>query len=126
MVAERITFEQIGKPANNPLLSPAWKTTGLVFTSGATGVDYSTNTLPEDLAEQTENTIKNLKEVLEAAGSSLDKVLKVLLLISDGKDAKIVNEIYGKYFTNKPARSCIIVGFPNPKLKVEIECVAEY
>lgn len=64
--------------------------------------------------------------MLKASGSSLDKVLKVLLFVAHPADAAKVNEVYAKYFTTKPARSCIVVGFPNPEIKVELECVAEY
>lgn len=122
---EQVTWEQIERTGNN-LLSPAYKTRGTVFTSGAIGTDPKTDELPEDVESQTENAIQNLKHVLERSGSSLDKVLKVLLLIRDREDAPAINKIYAKYFTTKPARSAIIVGFPNPNLKVELECVAEF
>lgn len=122
---ERISWESINAKGNT-LLSPAYKSNGHVFASGSVGSDPLTGTIPTDVKLQTEFAIVNLERVLKAAGSSLDKVLKVLLFIADPADAPAVNEVYAKYFTSKPARSAIIVGFPNPKLKVELECVAEY
>lgn len=119
----RITWDDINKPGNK-LLSPASISNGHVFTSGALGVDANGN-FPECPAKQTELAIKNLEEVLIASGSSLDRILKVLLFVSDSSDVSEVNKVYGKYITTKPSRSCVIVGFPNPKVKVEIECVAE-
>lgn len=121
---EKITWEDINK-SGNKLLCPAYKSNGHVFTSGCLGTD-SNGSLPESVAEQTENAIKNLEEVLKASGSSLDRVLKVLLFVADGSYSGEVNKVYAKYFTSKPGRSCVVVGFPNPKVKVELECVAQY
>jgi enamine deaminase RidA (YjgF/YER057c/UK114 family) len=122
---EKVSWEQINR-VGNTLLSPAYKSNGHVFTSGSVGTDPVTNELPDDVESQTENAIQNLKHVLTQSGSSIDKVLKVLLLIRDPKDAPAINKIYAKHFKTQPARSAIIVGFPNPKLKVELEAVAEY
>lgn len=121
---QKVTWEDIKQSGNN-LLSPAYKLNGHVFTSGCLGTD-STGNLPESIETQTENAIKNLEAVLKFSGLDLNRVLKVLLFISDRQDAAAVNKIYSKYFVNKPARSCIMVQFPNPKVKVELECVAEY
>lgn len=122
---EKITWEDINQKGNK-LLSPAHKSNGHVFTSGAVGSHPVTNAIPTDVKLQTEYAIKNIETVLKASGSSLDKVLKVLLFIAHPADAAAVNEVYAKYFTTQPSRSCIVVGFPNPQLKVELECVAEY
>lgn len=122
---KRISWESIN-PKGNPLISPAYKSNGHVFTSGSAGSDHSTGVIPADVRLQTELAIKNLEKVLKAAGSSLDKVLKVLLFIAHPSEAAAVNEVYAKYFTSKPARSTIVVRFPHPELKVEMECVAEY
>ncbi|KAH3679165.1 hypothetical protein WICMUC_001176 [Wickerhamomyces mucosus] len=122
---EKVTWEQINR-SGNKLLAPAYKSNGHVFTSGSVGSDPVTKEIPEDVAQQTENAILNLEHVLKHSGSSLDKVFKVLLFVSDGSFGPIVNEIYHKYFPHQPARSCIVVGFPNKKIKVELEAVAEY
>ncbi|ODQ66618.1 YjgF-like protein [Nadsonia fulvescens var. elongata DSM 6958] len=120
-----VTYEDINEESSASFLLPAWKSNGHVFTSGQVGTDANGN-LPEDLAEQTRNAFANLKKVLEASGSGLDKILKVLLFISDGSYSSVVNKIYAETFPHKPARSCIVVSFPNKALKVELECVAEY
>lgn len=121
---KKVSWEDISQ-AGNDLLSPAWKLNGHVFTSGCLGTDASGN-LPESVEQQTENAIKNLESVLKFSGLNLNRVLKVLLFISDREDAAVVNKVYGKYFLNKPARSCVILQFPNANVKVELECIAEY
>ncbi|SGZ53803.1 CIC11C00000005115 [Sungouiella intermedia] len=121
---KKVSWEDISQSGNS-LLSPAWKLNGHVFTSGCLGTDASGN-LPESVEQQTENAIKNLEAVLKFSGLGLNRVLKVLLFISNGDDAAVVNKVYAKYFLNKPARSCVILQFPNPNVKVELECVAEY
>lgn len=121
---QKVTWEDINA-TGNALLSPAYKSNGHVFTSGQVGVDAS-GKLGDGVTAQTELAILNLKKVLEVSGSSLDKVLKVLLFIKNREDAAAVNAVYKKYFTTQPGRSCIIVDFPNPEILVELECTAEY
>lgn len=123
-MVQKVTWEQVQQPSNS-LLSPAYKSNGHVFTSGSVGFDSNGN-VPSSVTEQTENAIKNLEAVLKASGSSLDKVLKVLLFVGDASYAADVNKVYAKYFKTQPGRSCIVVGFPNPAIKVELECVAQY
>lgn len=122
-MVSRVTWEQLNK-AGNSLLSPASVSKGRVFTSGCLGTDAQ-GKMPESVAEQTKNAIESLGEVLKASGSSFDDVVKVLLFVGDASYVAEVNQIYSKYLTSRPARSCVVVGFPNPKVKVEIECVAE-
>jgi len=122
---ERISWENLNK-SGTTFLSPAYKSNGHVFTSGQTGKDPVTGEFPSCPKKQTELAIKNAEIVLNAAGTTLDKTLKVLLFISDAADSAAINEVYAKYFINKPARSCIIVKFPNKNIKVEMELVAEY
>ncbi|AQZ11666.1 (ZYRO0D09856g) [Zygosaccharomyces parabailii] len=122
----RVSWKQVGAPEHN-LLSPAYITSSdreLVFTSGCVGTDSSQN-LPECPVEQAKNAFENLSKVLEASGSSLDNVLKVLLFVRDPAIAPSVNRIYQKYFPGKPARSCIVVAFPDARIHVELECVAQ-
>lgn len=88
-------------------------------------MDYATGTYPEDLEQQIHNAFNNLKATLEGAGSSIEKVLKVLLFISDGLYINKINEIYQQVFVSRPARSCVIVLFPNKSIMLELECVAE-
>ncbi|EDK39824.2 hypothetical protein PGUG_03922 [Meyerozyma guilliermondii ATCC 6260] len=120
---KQVTWEQVGQKFN-PILSPAYISNGLVLSSGSVGV-RSDGVVAETAAEQTTLAIENMKTVLEKSGSNLNKVVKVLLFITDEKDSKVVNEVYHKYFPHSPARSCVIVKFPSTSLKVELECVAE-
>lgn len=96
----------------------------LVFASGQLGLNDE-GVLEGDVAVQTENAVKHLGEVLLAAGSSLDKVVKTTCFLSSIADFAAFNEVYGKYFTNKPARSLIeAAALPKGSL-VEIEAIAE-
>lgn len=123
MPGQRVEWEAIGAKGIS-FLSPAYVSNGHVFTSGQVGENFETGELADTLEQQTEVAIGNLKKVLEASGSSLDKVIKVLLFVAHPLYAPIVNGIYVKHFPQKPARSCVVVAFPNPALKVELEAVA--
>ncbi|QLG71184.1 hypothetical protein HG535_0B02220 [Zygotorulaspora mrakii] len=127
-MVEKITWAQVGSSTVSGLLSPAFVTgsgSQLVFTSGCVGTDEKTGKLPSSIEDQARNAFLNLKTVLEKSGSSTDSILKVLLFLSDKSYAVKVNEIYKEFFPNQPARSCILVSFPNESLKVELECVAQ-
>lgn len=127
-MARKITWKDVGVKDGFPLISPGFATESgnqLLFSSGCVGTDPVTNELPEDLEQQARNSMINLKKVLEVSGSSVDSVLKILLFVSDGSYAGIVNKVFKEFFPNQPARSCIVVAFPNNKLKVELECIAE-
>ena len=95
-----------------------------VFASGQLGLSEQ-GVLEGDVATQTENAIRHLSEVLVAAGSGLDYVVKTTCFLSNIKDFAAFNETYGKYFTSKPARSLIeAAALPKGSL-VEIEAIAE-
>ena len=99
---------------------------GLIFTSGQIPVDPATGEIVEGGIEaQTEQVFANLKAVLEAAGSSFDKVVKATVFLQDMKDFATVNGIYAKYLgTDAPARSAVqVAGLPKGSL-VEIEVIA--
>ena len=97
---------------------------GLVFVSGMLGIDAS-GTLGDGIAMQTENAITNLAGVLAAAGSGLDKVVKTTCFLAHIADFAAFNEVYGKYFTEKPARSLIeAAALPKGSL-VEIDAIAQ-
>ncbi|MDR2803881.1 MAG: RidA family protein [Treponema sp.] len=98
----------------------------LVFTSGQIPLDPKTGEMVGgDVAEQTERVITNLKAVLEAAGSSLNNIVKTTCFLSDMNDFARFNEIYAKYFLEKPARSTVAVRQLPKNALVEIEAVAE-
>ncbi|MBQ7370931.1 MAG: RidA family protein [Blautia sp.] len=98
---------------------------GLVFTSGQIPVDPATGTMPEGIAAQTEQSCKNVGALLEAAGSGFDKVIKTTCFLADINDFAAFNEVYAKYFTSKPARSCVAVKDIPKGALCEIECIAE-
>lgn len=108
----------------HPVLGPAWTSNGHVFTSGIVGQNYTTGEIPETLEEQTELAIANVKKILEASGSSIDKVFKVMMFISHADYSQEMNRIFGKHFPQKPARSCVIAAFMDARIKVELEVIA--
>lgn len=120
---EKITTENAPK-AIGPY-SQAVKVGNIVYTSGQIALDpVSGNINGETTAEQTEQVMKNLSAVLEAAGTSLDNVIKTTCFLADISDFTQFNEVYGKYITTAPARSCVAVK-DLPKLaKVEVEVIA--
>ncbi|MEO8025665.1 MAG: RidA family protein [Bryobacteraceae bacterium] len=99
---------------------------GLAFLSGQIPLDPATNTMVEGGIEaQTERVMENVKGLLEACGSSLDKVLKTTVFIKDMGEFAKMNEVYARYFTaNPPARATVEAARLPRDVKVEIECVA--
>jgi 2-iminobutanoate/2-iminopropanoate deaminase len=98
----------------------------LVFTSGQIALSAeSGEVVGSSVAEQTGLAIKNLEAVLEAAGSSLSKVIKTTCFLADMNDFAVFNEVYAKYFSTKPARSTVAVRQLPKSVLVEIEAVAE-
>ena len=99
---------------------------GLVFTSGQIPIDpKSGNIEAKDIAAQTEQVMKNLGEVLSEAGSSYEKVIKTTCFLANISDFAAFNEVYAKYFTEKPARSCVAVKDIPKGALVEVEVIAE-
>ena len=98
---------------------------GILYSAGQIAINPETNTVEAvTIEEQTEQVCKNLGEVLRAAGSSFDKVLKTTGFLSDMGDFAAFNEVYGKYFTSKPARSCVAVKTLPKNLLCEVEVIA--
>ena len=105
--------------------SQAMKANGFVFTSGQIAINPVNGKIEETTIEgQTEQVMKNLGAVLKQAGSSYEKTLKTVCFLADMNDFGKFNEIYGKYFTSKPARSCVAVKTLPKNVLVEVECVA--
>lgn len=99
---------------------------GLIYTSGQIPIDPSSGAIEADTIEgQTEQIIKNLSAILTAADSSLDRVVKTTCYLKNIGDFGIFNEIYAKYFTSKPARSCVEVSNLPKGALAEIEVIAE-
>ena len=103
------------------------KTGNLVFTSGQLPIDISTGKLvSDDIKEATKHCLNNISSVLEAAGTSLDKVVKTAVFLKNLDDFTAMNEVYSSYFSeNSPARSCIQVAKLPMDAIVEIEAIAE-
>lgn len=98
----------------------------LVFTSGQIAINPKTSAVEATTIEaQTEQVCKNLCEVLKAAGSDITKVVKTVCFLADMNDFAAFNEVYAKYFTQKPARSCVAVKTLPKNVLVEIDTIAE-
>lgn len=123
-MAEKILTDKA--PAAIGPYSQAIKVGDLVFTSGQIPIDpESGNIEAKDITAQTEQVMKNLGAVLAAAGSSFEKAVKTTCFLADIKDFAAFNEVYGKYFTQKPARSCVAVKDLPKGALVEVEVIAE-
>ncbi len=105
--------------------SQGMETSTLVITSGQIPVDPATGIIPEGIEKQAEQSCKNVKAVLEASGSGLDKVIKTTCFLADMADFGKFNEVYAKYFTSNPARSCVAVREIPKGVLCEIEAIAE-
>ena len=106
--------------------SQAVKANGLLFTSGQIAINPATNTVEATtIEEQTTQVCENLKAVVEAAGTDMSKVVKTVCFLADINDFASFNEIYGKYFTSKPARSCVAVKDLPKGVLCEVELIAE-
>ncbi len=105
--------------------SPGIQAGNMVFASGTTGVDPDTGSLVEGVAEQTRQALTNLSKVLEAGGSSMTKVLKTTVFMTNLQEFATMNEVYGGVFaTEPPARSTIQVAALPGGASVEIEAIA--
>ncbi|MFR2892307.1 RidA family protein [Peptoniphilus grossensis] len=106
--------------------SQATEVNGFIFTSGQIPLIPETGELvSDDIKKATARSLDNIKAILEEAGSSLDKVLKVNIFLDDVNDFVAVNEVYAEYFTeHKPARSCVEVANLPKKALIEIEAIA--
>jgi 2-iminobutanoate/2-iminopropanoate deaminase len=106
--------------------SQAIKANGLVFASGQIPTDPQTGQfVPGGIKEQTEQALKNLAAVLEAAGSSLNRIVKTTVFLADMNEFSAMNEIYGKFFSeNPPARATVEAARLPRDARVEIEAIA--
>ncbi|MBP0964688.1 MAG: RidA family protein [Oscillospiraceae bacterium] len=106
--------------------SQAVVSNGMVFTSGQIAINPASGNVEADTIEgQTEQIMKNLGEVLKASGASFDTAVKTTCFLADMGDFAKFNEIYGKYFTSKPARSCVAVKTLPKNVLAEVEVIAE-
>lgn len=106
--------------------SQAIKTGNLLFTSGQIAINPETSQVEaSDIEGQTEQVCKNISAILDAAGTSFDRVVKITCFLADMNDFAAFNAIYANYFTSKPARSCVAVKALPKNVLVEVEVIAE-
>lgn len=123
------TAKKIVKTENAPgaigPYSQAVKTDNMVFVSGQLAFDPNTGVLvTDDIRTETRQALNNLKAILEAAGSSLEKVVKATVFIKNMDDFPLINEVYGDFFTeNYPARACVEVARLPKDANVEVEAI---
>ncbi|HZF62596.1 MAG TPA: RidA family protein [Desulfovibrio sp.] len=97
----------------------------LLFTSGQIPVDPSTKAVSDDVADQARQSLENVKAVVEAGGSSMNRVVKTTVFLADMGDFAAVNQVYSTFFAEPfPARSCVQVAALPLGVKVEIEAIA--
>ena len=104
--------------------SQGYEANGFVFTSGQIPVDPATGSVPQGIAAQAEQSCKNVGAVLAAAGAGYDRVVKTTCFLADMGDFAAFNEVYARYFTSKPARSCVAVKDLPKGVLCEIEAIA--
>ncbi len=105
--------------------SQAYIHNGILYTAGQVPINPETNNIDATtIEEQAEQSCKNLAAVLEEAGTSFDKVIKTTCFLADMADFAAFNEVYAKYFTSKPARSCVAVKTLPKNALCEIELIA--
>ena len=105
--------------------SQGFVTNGFVYTSGQIPVNPADGTIPAGIAAQAQQSCKNVGAILEAGGSSFEKVVKTTCFLADIADFAAFNEVYAKFFTSKPARSCVAVKDLPKGVLCEIEATAE-
>ncbi len=105
--------------------SQGFLTNGFVYTSGQIPVNPADGTIPEGIAAQAEQSCKNVGAILEAGGSGFDKVVKTTCFLADIADFAAFNEVYARFFTSKPARSCVAVKDLPKGVLCEVEAIAE-
>ena len=106
--------------------SQAGKTGNLLFTSGQIALDPATGEIVgTTIEEQTEQVMKNLGAILKEAGATYENAVKTVCFLDNMDDFGAFNEIYGKYFTGKPARSCVAVNTLPKNVLCEVEVIAE-
>jgi len=125
MIMKEIVSTENAPGAIGPY-SQAIKTGDFVFCSGQIPIDPKTGEFVSSyVAEQTEQVLKNLSAVLEAAGTNLGAVVKTTVFLADMSDFNAMNEVYGRYFSdNKPARATVQAARLPKDAKVEIDCIA--
>ena len=119
-----IVLETKNAPGAIGPYSQGFEANGFVITSGQIPVDPATGPVPEGIAAQAEQSCKNVGAILEAAGTGFDRVIKTTCFLADMGDFAAFNEVYAKFFTSRPARSCVAVKALPKGVACEIEAIA--
>ena len=121
---ERITPP--GVPIPRGPYSPAVRAGDFLFVAGQGPIDPATNQMSSgDIGHETRQVLNNIKAILEGCGANMADVVKCSVFLADGKDFSAMNAIYAEFFGNdKPARTTVEAKFADPKMKVEIDCIA--
>ena len=123
-MSKSIVFTEKAPAAIGPY-SQGNKIGELIFTSGQLPLNPETGELYDEIKRATKQSLENVKAIIEAGGSSLDKVVKVVIFLKDMEDFAQVNEVYSEYFKeNSPARSCVQVAKLPKDALIEIEAIA--
>ena len=115
-----------GSPPPLAPYSPGFRSGQLVFTAGMLALDSSGNLVGEgDAGAQTRQVLENIKEIIEAAGGTMQDIVYNMIFLADLGDYQAMNEVYGSYFPeNPPARACVQAGLVRPEFLVEIAATA--
>lgn len=115
-----------GVPVPRGPYSPAVRAGGFIFVAGQGPVDVTTDKMSYgDIQHETRLVLGNIKRILEGCGASMADVVKCSVFLSDGKDFGAMNQVYSEFFGDaKPARTTVETKFADPKMKVEIDCIA--
>lgn len=119
-----IVLETKNAPGAIGPYSQGFEANGFVITSGQIPVDPATGTVPEGIAAQAAQSCKNVGAILEAAGTGFDRVIKTTCFLADMGDFAAFNEVYARFFTSRPARSCVAVKALPKSVACEIEAIA--
>lgn len=121
---ERITPP--GVPTPRGPYSPAVLAGGFIFVAGQGPVDVTVDKMSYgDIQHETRLVLGNIKRILEGCGASMADVVKCSVFLADGKDFGAMNQVYAEFFGDaKPARTTVETKFADPKMKVEIDCIA--
>ena len=118
-------IETNAAPAAIGPYSQGWTAGGLLFTSGQIPVDPATGAAPDGIQAQAEQSCRNVGAILAAAGAGIEQVVKTTCFLASMDDFAAFNEVYARYFTSKPARSCVAVKALPKGVLCEIEAIAQ-
>lgn len=123
MLVKKVVITDRAPEAIGPY-SQAFRAGDILFVSGQIPIDPANGMIPEGIAAQTEQVCRNVAEVVKTAGMTMDDVIKTTCFLADMDDFAAFNAVYAKYFTSRPARSCVAVKAIPRGCLVEIEAIA--